>query len=135
MTVQTLKEVNAPYTVNPEDDAVGRETILIRRNGEPVAAVLPYSEYATLIALKQAGDAAMFQQGHDDYLRLHPDLLNTHRGRWVAVWGGQVVDSDADHWALAERVYRHLGYRPIYMTQVGDQPVRTVEMGGPAVAH
>ncbi len=41
MPEQILREVNAPYMVNPDDETVGRETIIIRRNGEPVAAVVP----------------------------------------------------------------------------------------------
>ena len=41
MPEQILREVNAPYTVDPDDEAIGRETIIIRRNGEAVAAVVP----------------------------------------------------------------------------------------------
>ena len=46
-----------------------------------------------------------------------------------------MIDSDVNQWALAERVYRRYGYRPIYMTQVGDLPIRVVQMGGPRVAR
>ncbi|MBI3361588.1 MAG: type II toxin-antitoxin system Phd/YefM family antitoxin, partial [Chloroflexi bacterium] len=53
-----LREVQAPYTVNPDDEAIGRETILIRRNGEPVAAVVPYAEYQQLLAAQAAHLAA-----------------------------------------------------------------------------
>ena len=45
MTEKSIKEVSAPYTVNVEDEAVGRETIIIRRNGEPVAVVVPFADY------------------------------------------------------------------------------------------
>ena len=31
MPTRTLKEVSAPYTVNLEDEAVGRDTVIIRR--------------------------------------------------------------------------------------------------------
>ncbi len=41
MSEQTLREVNAPYLVNPDDETIGRETIIIRRNGEPVAVMAP----------------------------------------------------------------------------------------------
>jgi len=41
MPEQILREVTTPYTVNPDDEAIGRETIIIRRDGEPVAAIVP----------------------------------------------------------------------------------------------
>ncbi len=132
---QMLREVNAPYTVNADDEAIGRETIIIRRNGEPVAAVVPYFEYQDFLAVKKSLDYAVFQKGHDDYIRLHPKLLATNKGKWVAVLDGKLIDSDVNQWALAERVYRRYGYRPIYMTQVGDLPIRVVQMGGPRVAR
>ncbi len=50
---QMLREVNAPYTVNADDEAIGRETIISRRNGEPVAAVVPYAEYRHWLAKKE----------------------------------------------------------------------------------
>lgn len=56
MTAYILKEVNAPYTVRPDDEALGRETVIIRRNGEPIAAVVPYAEYQALLALRPAPD-------------------------------------------------------------------------------
>ena len=127
-----IREVQAPYTVNLNDDAVGRETIILQRDGKPVAAVVPYAEYESLLTFKKSLDHTAFQRGHDDFLRLHPSLLKTHKGQWVAMLDGRVADSDLNQWALAERVYRQFGYRPIYMAQVLDQPIRTVEMGGPA---
>jgi len=96
MIMRNFREVSAPYIVNPEDESVGRETILIRRNGELIAAVLPYAEYEGLLALKKSRDAAVFQQGHDDYIRLHAELLKTYKGDWVAMLEGKVVDRDTN---------------------------------------
>jgi hypothetical protein len=129
----TIREVQTPYTISPDDEAIGRETIILQRNGKPVAAIVPYEEYEGFQKIKRSLDYAAFQKGYDDYLRLHSSLLRTHRGLWVALLDGKVADSDPNQWALAERVYRKFGYRPVYMTQVLDQPVRIVEMGGPTV--
>jgi hypothetical protein len=126
-----IREVQAPYTVNLDDEAVGRETIILQRDGKPVAAVVPYAEYERLLTFKKSLDHTAFQRGYDDFLRLHSSFLRTHKGQWVAVLDGKVADSDLNQWALAERVYRQFGYRPICMAQVLDQPIRTVEMGGP----
>lgn len=37
MATHAVRDVQAPYTVNPDDEAVGRDTIIIHRGGEPVA--------------------------------------------------------------------------------------------------
>ena len=35
--------------------------------------------------------------------RLRPELLDNHRGQYVAIHGGRVIDSDPDEFALAAR--------------------------------
>ena len=36
--------------------------------------------------------------------RLRPRLLDAHRGRFVAIHGGEVIDSDPDEFRLAARI-------------------------------
>lgn len=50
-----------------------------------------------------------------------PSLLQTHLGKYVAVYGGQVVDSDEDEVRLAARAYQNHGYVPIYVGLVTKQ--------------
>ncbi len=58
------------------------------------------------------------------FLRLLPELLVTHRGKYVAVHNGQVVDSDTDDVALILRVQAKVGYVPIHVGLVTDfQPL------------
>jgi hypothetical protein len=45
-----------------------------------------------------------------------------YAGKYVAVLGGNVIDSDANLLSLAQRVYRTHGYQPIYMGLVTDKP-------------
>jgi len=56
------------------------------------------------------------------FLHLLPVLLSTHRGQYVAVHGGQVVDADADDIALVQRVHARIGYVPIHVGLVTDRP-------------
>jgi hypothetical protein len=61
------------------------------------------------------------------FLRLLPELLATHRGQYVAVHNGQVVDSDADDVALILRVQAKVGYVPIHVGLVADsQPLARI---------
>lgn len=55
-----------------------------------------------------------------------------YRGRFVAIYGGRVVDGDKDHRALARRVYKRYGYVPIYMGKV-EEAERLVEIPSPEV--
>ena len=55
------------------------------------------------------------------FLRLLPGLLTTHRGLYVAVHEGEVVDADADHIALVRRVHARVGYVPIHVGLVADE--------------
>jgi hypothetical protein len=51
-----------------------------------------------------------------------PQLLANHRGQYVAIHQGQVVDRGDNLVALAERVYAQQGYVPIYMDLVAERP-------------
>ncbi len=55
------------------------------------------------------------------FLKLKPNLLGTHRGQYVAVLGGELVDSDYDGSALATRVYKKHGNVEIYIDEVTEE--------------
>jgi hypothetical protein len=49
------------------------------------------------------------------FIEMLPDLLQTHRGKFVAIHEGRMVDCGDDKIALALRVYNKYGYIPIYV--------------------
>jgi hypothetical protein len=58
------------------------------------------------------------------FLRLLPQLLATHRGKFGAIHNGEVVDSDTDDAALILRVQKEVGYVPIHVGMVTEaQPL------------
>jgi hypothetical protein len=64
------------------------------------------------------------EQEYQAFLRLLPMLLTTHRGKYVAVHDGEVVDSDTDDIALIQRVHARIGYVPIHVGLVTQsQPI------------
>ena len=120
MATHTLKEVSVPYTVNAEDEAVGRDTIVIRRNGEPVAVVVPFAEYQALVAQPLPADLD-FEQERAAFQRLLPELLKTHRGEWVAVVDGQPVEFGPDFSSVIAPVRQRFGQRPVYVREISEQ--------------
>jgi hypothetical protein len=69
-----------------------------------------------------------WQREYHAFLRLLPELLRTHRGQWVAVHNGQVVDGDADDVVLVQRVIAKIGYVPMHVGRVSDEPAEPVRM-------
>jgi hypothetical protein len=62
------------------------------------------------------------------FLRLLPELLRTHRGKYVAVHEEQIVGSGDDKVALALALYRRLGYVPIYVGLVAESPIEKARL-------
>jgi hypothetical protein len=56
------------------------------------------------------------------FQRLIPELLKTHRGKYVAIHDEQVVDSGEDPIALIKQVHARFGYVPIHVDRVVEQP-------------
>ena len=69
-----------------------------------------------------APDLSKGEREYQAFLRLLPELLATHRGQYVAVHEGRVVDADADDIALVRRVHGRIGYVPIHVGLVTDRP-------------
>ncbi len=135
-----LKEAQATYTVDPAQ--VGGETLILERDGKPIAAVIPFEDYERFTAWQKRQEAEAWQRAQIDaladektaYEQMRPELLTTHRGQWVAIHNGFVVDSDPDQRALVKRVYRQTTQRPIYFVEVRETP-RVYEAPSPESIH
>lgn len=65
------------------------------------------------------------------YIAMHPMLKSTIMGRHVAIFGGELVDHDADFDALVERVRRDFANQAVWMTTVKAEPIDTIVMRSP----
>lgn len=63
-----------------------------------------------------------FDREYQAFLKLLPGLLQTHPGEYVAVHDGQVVETGADQIAVAKAAWARVGYVPICVRLVTDQP-------------
>jgi hypothetical protein len=79
---------------------------------EPIAVDLP------------APQRSKSEREYETFLRLLPALLETHRGKYVAIHDGEVVDSGDNDIELIQRVHQRIGYVPIHVGLVmAEQPV------------
>ncbi len=126
-----IREVQAPYIVNLNDDAVGRETIILQRDGKPVAAVVPYAVYREWLALEAAAPAVPpapvsddpeFERNRAAFQRLLPELLKDHRGHWVGIVNEQAVVFGSTANSVLEELAETFGDVRIYIQQVLEKP-------------
>lgn len=64
-----------------------------------------------------------WEREYQAFRRLLPQLLQTHRGRYVAVHNEQVVDSGDNKLEVLQRAYATHGYVPIYVGVVAERPL------------
>jgi hypothetical protein len=78
------------------------------------------SSWPTFEVKIPAAELSKGEREYQAFLRLLPQLLATHRGQYVAVHEGQVVDTGNDDIALIQRVHARFGYVPIHVGLVTD---------------
>lgn len=135
-----IKEARAPYTVPVGEEDLIEGPLIVERQGEPIAVIIPYREYQRFVEWQERERATTWQEEQQRLLRkeiaaferMRPQLLNTHRGKQVAILNGQLIDSDDDKRALARRVYAKHGYRTILITEVRERP-RVYRVDSPEV--
>lgn len=141
-----LREIQAPYIL--DEAALAEEPVQVLRvegDGERVIGVLVSpEEYAAFSAWRDAERRAQAQQAHGQFEReaaaferLLPELLPKYRGRVVAIYDGQVVETGRPGESVAEvagRVYDRIGYVPVYVQQVEETP-RVYKITGPRMVQ
>ena len=103
------------------------EPVLLLRRGAPIAAIVPIDEYEAFRSwrdterrrARRAANEAAFARERTAYLAQEEQLRGRYAGMFVAIHGGQVVDSDHDELALLSRISEQFGPVPVYIRQVG----------------
>ena len=116
-----------PVAVKIDPARLARKTIILKRKGKPFGAVVSIEDYRKYKRWKRA------QLPEDDFppawyeekaafQKLLPELLETHREKFVAIYKGQVVDSDEKEGELMYRVGLKYGDTPVYIDEVLEKP-------------
>ncbi len=135
MAERMIREVKAPYVVDPGDESIGRDTIVIQHQGEPVAVIVPYAEYKSWRTEEKPLVWEMdpeFRKQWQAFQRLKPELLKKQKGQWVAIVGEQVVAVGPTSQAVLTDALERYGDVPMCIQEVLEQP-RTYRISGPRV--
>jgi hypothetical protein len=135
MKTLTLKEAQAPYNVALDDILLSDEVVILEKDGQPVAAVVPMAEYAAFQAWREAekrrqvrqAEESAIEQEHAAFERMLPELLKQYQGQAVALYKGQVVAVGDDKMDLWSQVRQKLGPVPVYVQKV-EYPPRVYKM-------
>lgn len=117
LTVERLKEICKLHNV-PVVDKKRKEAIVNRILYE----LFDYQEGHRLVREFGLGGSNPFHEAVAFYRANKERLLQEYEGKFVAIMGGQVVDSDENFPRLAERVYQKFGYQDIFMPKVDREP-------------
>jgi hypothetical protein len=77
---------------------------------------------------------AKWDRERREFARLLPSLLESHRGKFVAIHDGRVVGEGADQIEVAMRAYSEFGYVPIYVGLVNEVSPTVVQFKSPRAA-
>jgi hypothetical protein len=87
--------------------------------------------------LQPRGNAtdSQWRQEHNAFVRLLPELLKTHPGKFVAVHNGAVVAVGDSFKAAALDAYKRIGYVPIHVGLVSEAPPPPARLPSPRIAR
>ncbi len=77
--------------------------------------------FLEMIHRREALEDAPFWKEVAAFNQMPQFRIDQFYGQYVAVYGGNIVDADADEAELALRFYRTFGYVPVYIHKVGTE--------------
>jgi hypothetical protein len=122
-----LNDVRENYAASIDPDQLDREPIILQQNGKPIGVVISAEQYQAFVEWKKNLEQSVdfppeWRAEKAAFEQMLPDLLSTHRGKWVAVYKSQVVDSDAKIGELVWRAEKNLGDKPFFVGEVVEEP-------------
>ena len=116
--------MSAPIEITLSDALYKRAEQLARQQRRNIPDALTTLLENTLPPLEQVSAAVIdeeVEREREAYLRLHPQLLAQYANEYVAIYGGELVDHDADKHALFQRIDERYPDKFVLMRQVQQQ--------------
>ena len=130
-----LKEAQAPYQIALNDTLFAGEVVILEKNGQSVAAVVPMTEYDAFQAWRAAearkqqveAEEAAIAREHRAFQQMLPALLKQYPGRVVAIHQGKIVAVGDERMEVWQRARQQTEGAPIYVQTV-DNPTKVYKM-------
>lgn len=130
-----LKEAQAPYLVTLGDALFSGEVVILEKNGQSVAAMVPMADYDAFQAWRaakerqeqMAQEEAAIAREHQAFQQMLPDLLADYGGRVVALYQGEVIGVGDDRMEVWQRARQQTNGAPVYVQTVS-QPSKVYKM-------
>lgn len=90
-----------------------------------LAETLPPPENGGAPASADNPEDVAVEREMEAYIALHPQLKQHFLGQFVAIFGGKLVDHDADYGALFDRVDAKFPDEFVWLTRVETEPIKT----------
>ena len=97
---------------------------------EWLAETLPAPANGEAAPADDSIDAAVARE-MQTYIALHPQIKAQYRGAYVAILDGKLIDHDADYDALFDRIDARYPDTFVWLTQVEDEPIKTLVIRSP----
>jgi hypothetical protein len=68
-------------------------------------------------------DSTILAEEEATFIRMHPELWEKYPGRYVAIYGDQLIDHDANLGALNKRIRQQFGDTPVWISPVRENPI------------
>ncbi|MFN8440948.1 MAG: DUF5678 domain-containing protein [Caldilineaceae bacterium] len=142
MQTLILKESQAPYQVILEEPPAPGDVVVLEKNGQPVAAVVPMTEYLEFQSWRaieqrkrnQQLEEAAIAREHRAFQQLLPQLLQQYPGRVVAIHDGKVIAVGDDRMEVWQRARQQMGNAPVDVQTVEAHP-KVYKVTGRKVVH
>ncbi len=110
---------------NPSESIWIHSILVHLLNSDNWSLTLPFEQLVQLVVEYRvphkrstemdAGAKSVFEEGKTYYERNKDLLTHKYNGEYITIWDNEVLDHDTSFSALAQRVYKKLGYVSIYM--------------------
>jgi PHD/YefM family antitoxin component YafN of YafNO toxin-antitoxin module len=147
--LKAIKEIAAQYDAHPQV----HQPIVIDREGDTVSVAMKEADFRALeewlarqplrddehVADAEARLAEGYERGQrtmlapeiEAYKKMLPELLKTHKGKWVAIHQGRLVSAADDRVALLKHVRRAYPHQATYCVLVEERHPPIFDMDTP----
>ncbi len=135
MSAQVTLNLSDKFYEQAQHYAQTRHQEIARSLTEFLERTLPTVEAPTPNSNLQTEQFQALDREKEAYIKLHPQLKQSHLGQYVAIYRGELIDQDTDFGTLVERVRSRLPRQIVLITEVGDEAVRTYTRRSPRFLH